>query len=487
MVDFSKHPMTGIAAPARFEVDIGDCEVKGEIPRGLDGAFYRMHLDWLYPPANADETILAADGYISMFRFKNGRAAYKGRYVRTIRYLNQVKAGRQLYGYYRNPFTDDPSVRDIDHPAARTTTNTTPVVLAGRLYATKEDGMPYEIDPNTLATLRQPDFNGRWQSETFTAHPKIDPQSGETFAYGYEATGLCSRDVFVYCLDRTGSVTREWRLEAPHTSMLHDMWLTQSHIVIPGGGLVTQLDWLKAGKPHWAWDSTKPSYFIVIPREGEARDIRFFYGPERSIVHTTNARTAGSKILLEAPVANGNTWPWFNDVHGAPYKPVPQNLRRITLDLNSKDDRAREESLFETNITSFTRIDDRYLTLPYRYVYVQYADARFDSGDLLGRTNGNCFGRFDLATGDLKPYFPGKGRIMQEPSFVPRGTPGEEGDGYLLGVGHNVENSTSELYLVDAQTMQEAARVTLPFRTSPQVHGVWASARELNLADRHVD
>ena len=366
MVDFSKHNMTGVGAPARFEIDISDCEVQGEIPGDLNGAFYRMHLDWLYPPANVDETILAADGYISMFRFKNGRAAYKGRFVRNARYLNQIAAGRQLYGYYRNPFTDDPSVRDIEHPAARTTTNTTPIILAGKLYATKEDGMPYQMDPNTLSTLRQPSFDGRWKSETFTAHPKIDPLSGETFAYGYEATGLCSRDVFVYCFNRAGTITREWRFEAPHTSMLHDMWLTQSHVVIPGGGLVTDLNWLKAGKMHWGWDSTKPAYFTVIPRDGDSKDIRFFYGPERSIVHTANARTQGSQIILDAPVANGNTWPWFKDVHGAPFKPITQNLRRITLELDSKDDRVREESLFETNITSFTRIDDRYLSLSNR-------------------------------------------------------------------------------------------------------------------------
>jgi hypothetical protein len=37
----------------------------------LNGAFYRLHVDWLCPPANADETILAGDGYVSMFRLKD--------------------------------------------------------------------------------------------------------------------------------------------------------------------------------------------------------------------------------------------------------------------------------------------------------------------------------------------------------------------------------------------------------------------------------
>lgn len=478
MVDFSGHSSI---KPARFEVDLQDCEVTGTIPRDLDGGFYRMHLDWLYPPSHADDTILAADGYISLFRIKNGRADYKGRYVRTERYLNQIKAGRQLYGYYRNPFTDDPSVRDIAHPARRTTSNTTPVVLAGKLYSTKEDGMPYEIDPNTLETRTQPAFGGLWKSETFTAHPKIDPATGEMFAYGYEATGLCSRDVFVYCLDRNGKVMREWRFEAPHASVLHDMWLTSEHVVIPGGGLTTDIERIESGGIHWKWDRAKRSYHAVIPRNGESKDIRFFYGPERSIVHTANARTDGNEIVLDAPVAEGNTWPWFPDVTNAPYRPVPTTLRRLVLDLSSNDGRVREEQLFDTPTTSFTRIDERYTTRRYQHIYVQYRDTRVDSGKLLGRTDGNCFGKFNVATGKKSTFFPGPGRALSEPVFIPRSPAAPEGDGYIIGVGQNVEDAKTELYIVDAPTMEEAARVTLPFRTSGQVHGTWASANELPL------
>ncbi len=194
--DFTRHLAMGNPVPTRFEVDLDDCEMTGALPTGFNGAFYRMHLDWLYPPSFEDDTLLAADGYMSMFRFKDGRAHYKGRYVRTQRYLKQREAGRQLYGYYRNPYTDDASVRDIANPNKRTTANTTAVILGGRLYATKEDGLPYEIDPNTLATRTQTDFDGAWKSQTFTAHPKFDPVTGETYGYATKrpasARAMCS-------------------------------------------------------------------------------------------------------------------------------------------------------------------------------------------------------------------------------------------------------------------------------------------------------
>ena len=109
------------------------------------------------------------------------------------------------------------------------------------------------------------------------------------------------------------------------------------------------------------------------------------------------------------------------------------------------------------------------------------ADPRFDSGDVLGRTDGNCIGRFDTHTGQLKPFFPGPGRAVHEPVFIPRSASSGEGEGYLLAVAHNVLQSTTELYVIDAATLEELARITLPFKSSPQVHGTWASAGVLPL------
>ena len=486
MVDFSSQPgMKGFFAPTRFEADVYDCEVAGEIPTDLDGAFYRLHPDWLYPPNPPDDIILAADGYASMFRFKGGVVDYKGRYVRTERFQNQLAARRQLYGYYRNPFTDDPSVRDPANPQRRTTANTTPVAFGGRLYATKEDGLPHRLDPNTLETLGPTDLDGQWKSQTFTAHPKIDPVNGDMAAFGYEADGLASRAVFLGILDRAGQVKRAMNFEVPYASMLHDMCLTQDHVIIPGGGCVTSLDRLHAGKLHWAWDSSLPSYFGIIPRDGEAKDIRWFRGPERSIVHTANAWSAGSKVIMDAPMADGNTWPWFEDLHGGAFTAPANTIRRITFDLDSKDDRCTEEVLFKTPVTSFTRIDDRFLSLPYRYTYVQYADPErpFRAALPAGvRSAANSFGRFDLRDGTLASYCVGDTHMLQEPSFIPRPGSSEEGDGWLIGVAHNLAEMRSELVLVDAPTLEEVARVILPFRTASQVHGVWAGAGELSLA-----
>ncbi len=68
---------------------------------------------------------------------------------------------------------------------------------------------------------------------------------------------------------------------------------------------------------------------------------------------------------------------------------------------------------------------------------------------------------------------------LQEACFAPKGAKAAEGSGYLLGVFSNMVEKRSELLIVDAEKMQEIARVILPFAIAAQVHGMWASHEEL--------
>jgi len=476
----------GYFAPARFDVELFDCEIAGTVPTDLNGAFYRMHPDWVYPPLFADEASLSADGYISAFRFKGGMVDYRGRYVRTARYQQQRTARRQLYGYYRNPYTDDPQVRNLDDPSVRTSANTTPVILGGKLYATKEDALPYRIDPNTLETLGLEDFGGHWHSQTFTAHPKFDPRTRETIAFGYEASGLGARDVVLCTFDSVGRVTSEMRFDVPHTTMLHDIAITDRHVIVPGGSAVTSPERLREGKIHWGWDRTRDSFYAIAPRGGRASDIRWFRGPERSIVHTANAWSEGNKVYLDMPIADGNTWPFFPDIHGNPFQMHPNTLRRLTFDLDSASDQCHEEVLFPHEVTSLTRIDDRFAALPHRYIYVQRADRDKPfraslPNDPRSQPN-NSIARFDVRERSLRSFFVGDTHLVQEPCFVPRAGSQREGDGYLLATVHDLAQMRCELLILDAREMTEIGRVRLPFRNAMQVHGAWASEDDLPLA-----
>ena len=477
----------GIDAPLRFEADIHDCEVEGRIPDDLDGSYYRTCIDRRYPQRLPNDIPYNADGMVDLFRLRKGHVDFRTRYIRTPRYVAERAARRALFGVYRNRYTNDPSVAGV----SMNTGNTTPLVHAGRLYCLKESSPPMLVDPHSLKTLGEYDFQGRLQAQTFTAHPKVDPLSGEMIGFSYEASGDLTDDLAVQFFDTQGRLTRELWLKAPLVSMMHDFAITQQHVILPTTAMVSSLERLKQGLNHWAYDRSVPAWVGILPRDGEARDIRWFKGPpdRAMLIHATNARTEGNKVILDAPVARGNFNPQFPNLDGSAFDEEARRntIRRWTFDLSKTgDDAWQEEILFpEVKPTSFSRMDERYLTLPFRYSFNLLSDPTFPfdaaRGGVLRGAITNAWYRFDHRAMTVERFVAGDTHSLHEPQFVPRRPDAAEGDGYLIGVADDYAERKSELVIADAQRLSEGAlaRVKLPFRLHRQVHGCWASSGDL--------
>lgn len=78
---------------------------------------------------------------------------------------------------------------------------------------------------DTLVTKGQNPFG--LSSKTFTAHPKLDALTGNLVGYGYEATGLATRDVCYFEVDPDGRVLVETYFEWPFVGFIHDCILSQ--------------------------------------------------------------------------------------------------------------------------------------------------------------------------------------------------------------------------------------------------------------------
>jgi carotenoid cleavage dioxygenase len=102
--------LAGGNLPCRLEGEVQDLVVLGEIPKEIDGSFYRVMVDPFVPP-DPKNVPLDGDGNISVFQFHDGRVSMKTRYIETERYKLERKANKALFGLYRNPFTHHPCVR----------------------------------------------------------------------------------------------------------------------------------------------------------------------------------------------------------------------------------------------------------------------------------------------------------------------------------------------------------------------------------------
>src|SRR5262245_7127097 len=423
-VDFRGHPMfpPGFNSPTRFEGDVYDCEVWGEIPTDIEGTFVRMQCDFEYrPPKNEWPTGFNGDGHISRFRFANGSVDYKGRYVRTARLMAERHARKRLYGVYRNRYTDDPSVKDIPRSAA----NTHAYWHGGKLFVLKEDSLPWYVDPHTLETYGEWNFNGRWTATTMSAHPKVDPVTGEMIGYGYQARGDLSDDIAVYTINPQGAVVKEVWLKAPYVGIIHDIAITQKHVLIPVIARVTSLERLKSGEPMWEWNGSYPTMVGVLPRDGDGKDVRWYKGPARNTLHFLNATDRGSKITMELPTSSGER--------------DPSQIRRWTFDLkNKKKDAEFQEDVVSTTPGFLPRMDDRFLSLDYRYAFLSSRDnskpADKTRAPGLGPMASNVIQRLDVRSGEIKQCFVEPVHGLQETCFVPRKNAKDEGDGYVMAI-----------------------------------------------------
>ena len=294
-----------------------DCEVEGTLPSDLNGTFYRVGPDFQYPPREPNIP-LDGEGHIGMFRFENGHVDYKSRFVRTQRYKAQAAARESLFGTYRNPRGDDPRVKGL----SRGTANTTPMFHHGKLLALKEDSPPVVLDPDTLETVDDYyTFGGKLKSLTFTAHPKIDSESGELLAFGYEASGEGSTDVAVLTIAPDGRLTDETWIKVPYAGMIHDFAVTQKHVAFLVTPMITDVEGMKQGRIHFSWDSSLPTWLGVMRRGGDGKDLRWFKGPERCATHTTGCFTDGERVYVDMDMALKNQFPFIPQKDGSPYDP----------------------------------------------------------------------------------------------------------------------------------------------------------------------
>lgn len=477
MTRFPANDFQDFEAPMRVEADIAGLEVvQGEVPDHLSGTYYRVVCDRQWPSFMENDLFFNEDGMAMYFRFHKGRVDFRSRYVRTPRYEAENQASRALFGGYRNPGTDEESVAGTRRGLA----NTNVFFHGGKLYASKEDSPPLLLDPVTLETVGEYSFEGALTSQTCTAHPKMDPRTGEMVFFGYAAKGETTPDIAYYEADSTGRVIHETWFTAPYASMVHDFAVTQNYVIFPIIPLRSDQEWLERGEPHFQWDSEQDVHLGVLPRKGGPRQLRWFRAPNRFASHIMGASDDGRRIRIETPVSPGVFFPFFPDVTGAPFDPEAAKgyLSRWTIDMAAESDTFTEQRLMPYP-GEFPRMDDRFETLAYNWGVLALnhvpGQERVGSGF-------QWISAVDL-TGRRAPqvYYAGHDCSVGEPLFVPGSDDSAEGQGYVMVVVGRHEEMRSDLVILDAQRLDAppVATVALPIRLRRGLHGNWVSDAEL--------
>jgi len=453
-------------APIPMECDAPFLPIQGKLPRELNGTLYRNGANPQFASPGAHWFF--GDGMLHGFRLDNGRASYRNRWVRTPKWLAEHAAGRPLYGEYNMKLSGAPPSTPRDGNVA----NTNIIYHAGKLLALEEAHLPMQIERDTLATRGYCDFGGTLKTGPFTAHPKIDPVTGEMLFFGYNVGRPLGPGMMFGAVDAAGHVTRLERFKAPYAAMVHDFIVTEHYVLFPILPLTGSIWRAVRGRPPYAWEPRKGSYVGVMPRSGTTRAIRWFRSEPCFVFHAMNAWEDGDRIV--ADVMQSEQAPFFPTADGRPADPEKARARlcRWTFDLAGNTDVFQRAYLDDIS-GEFPRIDERSAGLRSRHGWYACATPEAPTLGLLSGLvhvdgDGQRRARYLLPTGDT----------IGEPVFVPRTPDAAEADGWLLAVVWRGCENRSDLAVFEASDIEKGpiALVQLGHRIPDGFHGNWVPA-----------
>jgi carotenoid cleavage dioxygenase len=446
------HPfLTGIHAPMKEEVTIEDLTVTGSIPPALNGRYVRIGPNPIAADPRTYQWFLG-DGMVHGLRIEHGRARwYRNRWVRS----NQVTAA------LGEPRTPSPRDEEFD------TVNTNVIGLAGKIWALVEAGCaPVLLDEN-LGTLAYDDFGGTLRG-SFSAHPHLDPLTGEMHAVTYDPRNPTVIHHVVVTAD--GRVSREEPVPVRHGPMIHDCAITARFAVILDLPVTFSMSALISGSLFpFRWNPSHPARVGLLPRDGAGTEVIWCEVDPCYVFHVANAYdTDDGGVILDA-VAYDSMFAGKMEGPDAPrgaferwtIDPIERRVRRDVIHRHPQD---------------FPRIDERRSGQPYRYAYAMMLPETADPALL----SGDSLFKHDLKTGARNVHRFGPDRYPGEFVFVPAHTNAAEDEGWLIGLVVNAIDQTTDLVIVDARDFASPplASIHLPHRIPPGFHGNWLPDRD---------
>lgn len=462
-----------------------ECEVTdGSLPPWLDGAYIRNGPNPQFLPRGPYH-LFDGDGMLHSIRISQGRAILCSRYVKTYKYTIERRAGSPILPNVFSGFNGlTASAARGALSAARILTgqfnpvngiglaNTSLALFGGRLYALGESDLPYSLrlkPDGDIETLGRHDFDGKLVM-SMTAHPKVDPETGEAFAFRY---GPVPPFLTYFRFDAHGRKQPDvpiFSLTSP--SFLHDFGITKKYAIFADIQIgMNPVEMVTGGSPVGTVPNKVPRLGIIPRYAKDESEMRWFNVPGFNIVHSINAWDEEDAIIMVAPniLSVEHTLERLDMIHAS--------VEMVRIDL--KTGMVTRHPLSTRNL-DFAVINPRYVGKKNKYVYAAV-------GNPMPKISGVV--KLDVSQTERKECIVGSrmygpGCYGGEPFFVarePDNPEAEEDDGYIVSYVHDEKSGESKFLVMDAKTpnLDIVAAVRLPRRVPYGFHGLFVRERDI--------
>jgi len=484
--------LAGNFAPAQETAPVACPKVEGTLPACVDGIYIRNGPNPRYVPRGGHH-LFDGDGMLHAVRIKDGRATFCSRFVRTHKFVQEEMAGGPVVpnvfsGFYslgaamaRGALLTARVALGLFNPSnGAGLANTSLLYFNRKLMALGESDLPYVMkvtQAGDIDTVGRHDFDGKLFMG-MTAHPKIDPETKELFAFRY---GPIPPFLNYFRVSPAGEKEPDVGiLSMLQPSFIHDFAISKQYAIFPDTQIVVNpMDMIVGGGSPIGCDTSKVPRLGVIPRYAKDESaMKWFEVPGFNFFHSLNAWDEGDEIVLIA----ANSYPVEHVLERTHL--VHSTVEKVRINLMTG--RVSRKPLC-SKCLEFGVINPRFLAKKNRYAYMSI-------GAPLPKIGGVVKLDFDKAEGspaelaDAKECVVasrayGNGCFGSEPYFVPRTSDSnaEEDDGYIVAFAHNEGTGISSFLVMDAQspTLEIVASVELPARVPYGFHGLFVSDADL--------
>jgi carotenoid cleavage dioxygenase len=242
--------------------------VIGTIPTDIDGVYVRNTENPIHQPLGRYHPF-DGDGMLHAISFRDGKASYRNRFVRTAGFDAEQAAGRALWA----GLAEHPSLSERPgwgaHGGLKDSSSTDVIIHAGAILSTfYQCGEAYRIDPYTLEPMGT---DGWCPPEGISAHPKVDPRTGELLFFNYSKAAPYMHYGVVGADNRLKHLTP---VPLPGPRLPHDMAFTTHWSILNDFPLFWEQDLLPKGFHVARFHPDMKSRFGLIPRFGGEADVR---------------------------------------------------------------------------------------------------------------------------------------------------------------------------------------------------------------------
>lgn len=457
-----------LAQPAQEFASTELSLLSGTVPSGLRGSLYRNGPARLERGSRRVGHWFDGDGAVLGIHFTEQAATGIYRYVCTAGYQAEADAGTLLHGNY-GMVAPGPLWNRLKH-GMKNAANTSVLALSDRLLALWEGGQPHALDLTTLETKGLEALGSLDSQQSYSAHPKRDPQTGDIYNFGvsYGKQGK----LHLYRSDRTGQIQQQNAVPLDRLPMIHDFVLAGPYLVFFISPLVLNplplVAHLKSYSDCLQWQPELGTQILVVDRQtlevasrGEAEPwYQWHFGNgylnEQGLIVVDVARYPDfqtNQFLKE--VATGQT-----------QTEAPSMLWRIYV--NPQTGQLEETYPVLERDCEFPVVSPQEVGQAARYTYLSLRQQDAPRTDLF-----NTIGRFDHQTGSLVEANLGVHRYGTEPIYAPdQHNPNQ---GWILTVVFDSSLNQSEVWIFDSAHLSSdpVCRLELPSVVPMGFHGTW--------------